>query len=1298
MSQKAICPRGHIWDPSVFEGLPATATPHCPICGEEEPRRARDFVARLMQWGRANRLAAGLSVLCLLLATVGSAALLHARRQAQAARVEAENSEFKAEQAAAKLQSTLRANEIEEERKHKRDNDIQELKWSNREKEFQARLREAEKDALAAKTERDKQFQARSLAEELRQSAEGESKASRGQLKETTGHLIEMHVANGVRRMDSGDLSGSLPSFVSALRLADKQGLPTAAHRLRLSAVLALCPRPVQLWTNEKPWKLAQLSRDGKRALTVGLNGATEVWDTQTGKRIGEAMAHPEAVAHAAIGPDGKQVATTTADGMLHVWDVESSKEVADAVQMMGPVVGLAFSPDGKRFLVVTDKAPMGAMGATEVELRTYNAATVEPTRAEPLGSDLRPVVAAFSPDGKSILAVCQDRCARIWDIGSGKQIGVSLVHDSEVVEARFSPDGEKVATAGARGTARVWNAKTGEPLTPTLTHGTKLRGVSFGPDGRLLLTFDDESARVWDTRNEVPVGTRLRLDETINDAIFSPDGRHLWTLGADGAARGWDYRTGRDALVPLWHGDSIRYAAFAPMGDRLLTFDGRAVRWWDLTRSETLSANPRSSRSASSDLAILSPDGKRVLRATETSVRIYDTTTNEAVGGTLPHPNRVTAAAFSSDGKRVLTVGHIRNGDELEGHVRVWQTATGELLGQPLIHARSVLEASFSPDGRRVLTACQDGKARLWDVEKSALIGEPMEHKSDLLRALFLSDGKRMLTLDVEGGLRLWDADNAEAIGPIWGHGKPIRHLGFSPNGRLLVTSGEDGAARVWEANAGREIAAAIVSGIPVLYAAFSPDSARFVTVGDDRRARVWDTSNGKSIGSPIRHRTALSLAAFSEDGKRIVTVAADGLRVWDAASGEPIGPLVKIDAEQAAIRTVSLGRDGHLTASVGATGDQSASMHLFFKSDERSIPELKRIAEVLTAVRMADDGSVSPLDRAELAKEWQEARTKHVKDFSPSAERARSWHTGGEAECEKRKLWKGDLLHLHYLISAQPTSDLYARRARANAALKYWEAARTDYQKALASDAGRWELWAGQGEVEAAMGKWDEAIAGYTKAIERQGDRAALWTARGRIEARRGMWIKAAADFAKAIHLGEEDAVVWCQYARTLLANGDDVNYRRWCARIVQRFGESKDETTIQHVVWTGALAEGAVRNWKSLVVRAERSATEQPQSTDRARLLAVLLYRAGQFEKSLNLARKLTAVSDPAPQARDWLLAALAAQRLGRPEEAKQALAKSEETRSKENRDNESWEDRLAYRTLHREAAMVIKGKSP
>jgi WD40 repeat protein/tetratricopeptide (TPR) repeat protein len=1298
MSQKAICPRGHIWDPSVLEGLPATETPRCPICGEEEPLRARNFIGRVSRWARANPLAACLSVLCLLLLLVGGTAFVQARRQMQTARQAAEKSEFEAEQAKAKLQSTLRAKETEDERRHKRENEIQELKWANREKGFQAQLRAADKAARDVRIERDKQIGKRIEAEEAKTVALEASRDANLRRKETAHHLIEMHVAAGIRRMEAGDLSGSLPSFVSALRMAEKEGLPKKTHLLRLAAVLAQCPRPMQLWTFDKPLNIVQLSAEGKRALTVSANGAAEVWETQTGKRVGEAMAHAESVAHAALSPDGKLLLTASADGMLHLWDVATSKETVNAVQMMGPVAGLAFSRDGKRFLVVTDKASQGTMGATEVELRVFDAATAKPVRMDSLGSDLRPIPAVFSPDGKSILTACQDRCARLWDIDSGKQIGVAFSHEAEVIQASLSPDGDRVMTLGADGTARVWRTKTGEALMPSLAHGLGLRGASFSPSGDLIVTFGNEEARVWDIRNGLQVGQRLQHDETVIDARFSPDGRYVLTTCTDGAARLWDYRTGKLALPPLWNGEAIHYAAFAPQGDAVLIAVGQTIRLWDLTNGESLAPNRSSPSSSTDGLTVFSPDGKRKLRATEAAVRIYDTATNETVGSTLPHPHKVTAAAFSADGKRVLTVSHARNGDESEGHLRIWATATGELLGQPLIHARAVLEASFSPDGRRVLTACQDGKARLWDVEKNALVGEPMEHKSDLARALFLSDGKKILTLDVEGGLHLWDAESAEAIGPVWGHRKPIHHLAFSSDGRLLLTSCEDGTARVWEANTGREIAVAEVRGVPVLFAAFSPDAKRFVTVGGDRRARIWDAGNGKPIGAPMKHRAALLLAAFSDDGDCLATLAVDGLRVWDIESGEPVAPLVHVDAVPEAIRKLSLDRDRTLTLTIGSSGDPAMRLRLGFGVEKRSVAELKSLAETLSSVRTANGGASQPLERAELSKQWREVKAKFAEQFSPSPLRAAAWHVRGAAECESRQLWNGLLLHLNYLISAKPSVDLYARRGRAHAELRHGEAAKSDYAKALAGDAGRWDLWAGRAEVETRMGHWDEAIADYSKAIERQGNRAALWTARGRIEAQRGQWSKASADLAKAIHLGEEDVAVWCQYTRALLASGDEANHRRWCARLVHRFGDDKSETTTQKVVWACALAEGAVRDWKSLPMRVERSAAEHPQSIELTSLLAVLSYRTGQFEKCLNLSKKTTRSSEPAPQARDWLLLAMSAHRLGHGDEAKQGLAKAEEILSKEQSDKETWEDRQIYQTLHREAESLIKGKKP
>jgi WD40 repeat protein len=79
-------------------------------------------------------------------------------------------------------------------------------------------------------------------------------------------------------------------------------------------------------------------------------------------------------------------------------------------------------------------------------------------------------------------------------------------------------------------------------------------------------------------------------------------------------------------------------------------------------------------------------------------------------VGAPLQHQSSVASAAFSPDGRRVVTAS-------LDNTARVWEADTGKPVGAPLQHQGQVASAAFSPDGRRVVTASQDNTARVWEV-----------------------------------------------------------------------------------------------------------------------------------------------------------------------------------------------------------------------------------------------------------------------------------------------------------------------------------------------------------------------------------------------------------------------------------------------------------------------------------------------------------------------------------------------------------------------------------------------------
>ncbi len=132
---------------------------------------------------------------------------------------------------------------------------------------------------------------------------------------------------------------------------------------------------------------------------------------------------------------------------------------------------------------------------------------------------------------------------------------------------------------------------------------------------------------------------------------------------------------------------------------------------------------------------------------------------------------------------------------------------------------------------------------------------------------------------------------------------------------------------------------------------AVFSADGKRVLTA-DDQTARMWDAGSGQVLLT-MNHSggDTLRQAVFSVDGARIIT-AGSGVRIWDAATGEPVREL---RAGERPCRYRRLAVSSGLVAAIDVAG---GTVHVWDEGTGTLRAELKTDAPEMSLVAFSADG----------------------------------------------------------------------------------------------------------------------------------------------------------------------------------------------------------------------------------------------------------------------------------------------------------------------------------------------------
>lgn len=812
--------------------------------------------------------------------------------------------------------------------------------------------------------------------------------------QESRQRLVRLHVANGERLLDEGDLLGSLPWLTESLQLDTADGPHAEDHRTRLGAVLAQAPRLAQLWCHEQEVEHATFSPDGRKVVTASRDHTARVWDAVTGEAITGPLKHGHIVWKAVFSPDGLRVVTASHDGTARVWDARSGLPFSPALPHREPVVDASFSPNGRQ--VVT--------GGTDGMARVWDAATGEAI-TPPLQHASWLYAAVFSPDGRLVVTASDDCTAQVWDAATGQKVGAALKHAAGVRHAAFSPNGRLVVTASEDRTAQLWEAATGQPVSQPMRHDDRVIRAVFSPDGRFVSTGSfDRTARVWEVTTGLLVSTSLKHRNSVQYASFSPDGRYLVTASNDHTARVWEVATGEAVTPPLRHNFLVTSAFFSPDGRRVVTASGdKTARVWEIAgRGEaTLSFGLDSGATC----VAFSPDGRSLLTASQNgTARVWSAVTGQPVTGLLRHDAAVLHVCFSPDGLRVLTASDDRT-------ARVWEIATGQQLTPPLSHGARVSQGDFSPDGDRVVTSSSDGIAQVWNAYTGEPLGPRLKHGESLNCVKFSPNGRCLLSGSSDGTARLWNAATGLPRTAPLQHGGAVEEASFSPDGQKVVTASADHSARVWDTETGTPLTPPLKHGAGVAYVSFSPDGRRVVSGSRQGTARVWDAISGEPVTPLLKNGMGLIRARFSPDGRWVVTGGSGdySARLWDAVTGESLGPPWK---HRGWVQHLAFSPDGRWLAT--ACYDGTVKVWPLPAPDLRPLEDLVLLAQLLSAKRVdATDGLIG-VEPADQCRVLERLRLRYPADFTASVPETIAWHQREAEKCVRERNDAAALFHL--------------------------------------------------------------------------------------------------------------------------------------------------------------------------------------------------------------------------------------------------------------------------------------------
>lgn len=315
-------------------------------------------------------------------------------------------------------------------------------------------------------------------------------------------------------------------------------------------------------------------------------------------------------------------------------------------------------------------------------------------------------LVGEFAPNSQMFITKTKEGLALICDIYAKEPYG-QCEHQGLVRRSMFSPDNTKLLAVKG-GTVNIFTLSDRPRLLKALQLQHPVRSALWSPTGETLVTAAGNSGQIWDAQNWQPVGNPLQHRGPLYIASFSPNG-HVMTASQDGVIQIWDAKGEPILYINPQRSDNqqlleIRAAVLSPDGSKIgVACADNMIRLLDASNGNRL-FDPLPHTRLNTNM--FSWDGETFVTFADSEAYVRNAN-NGKILQTFKHEASVDLAIISPDGSKVLTISASVG--------RIWDVQNGALLSDVLKLGDVACTASFSPDCSKILITDKGGVAWVW-------------------------------------------------------------------------------------------------------------------------------------------------------------------------------------------------------------------------------------------------------------------------------------------------------------------------------------------------------------------------------------------------------------------------------------------------------------------------------------------------------------------------------------------------------------------------------------------------------